>query len=352
MNEDIKSLFKTRPFLVTTGVAAALILAGWIAYFTLLGAPEKQAELEHFATNAHSDNVIITQKLKDDGYIKNPFIFRKLLTLRTGMGSTIEPGAYQISKSMNAWEIAGIFAKGPNMKWIVIPEGFRKEQIADILSQELGWNLGVKNTWVNELTAMKFDEVEGVYFPDTYLIPLDDTPLETANRLRTRFNEAFAPYSKEAFNQNIQWITVLKIASLVQREAAGKQDMPLIAGVIWNRLDQDMKLEIDATVQYVRDTQKAYDKKEANQPFAPYISIPDWWTPIAPSDKQLDSPYNTYMYEGLPPHPIANPGLDAIKAVLSPTETACLFYLHDNSKNIHCAETYSEHEANIDKYLR
>ena len=83
-----------------------------------------------------------------------------------------------------------------------------------------------------------------------------------------------------------------------------------------------------------------------------YISQGSWWSPIKPADEKIDSPYNTYLNAGLPPHPIDNPGLEAIDATLNSTTTDCLYYLHDSSGQIHCAATYQEHEANIEKYLK
>ena len=95
-------------------------------------------------------------------------------------------------------------------------------------------------------------------------------------------------------------------------------------------------MEIDATVQYARG--KLEDK---------------WWAPIKASDiREIDSPYNTYKNKGLPPTPISNPGIDAIDAVLNPTETDCFYYLHDPSRIIHCAKTLEEHEMNIEEYLK
>ena len=182
---------------------------------------------------------------------------------------------------------------------------------------------------------MEYDYIEGVYFPDTYLIPINEAPLDVAKRLRAHFEEKFTPYAKEAIKQNIKWTTTLTLASIVQREASGKDDMPLIAGILWNRLLKGQKLEVDATVQYARgDTGNG------------------WWAPMSLADKQIDSPYNTYLNKGLPPHPISNPGTDAINAVLNPTETKCLFYLHDSAGTIRCAETYEEHLENIEQYLK
>ena len=221
------------------------------------------------------------------------------------------------------------------MKWVVIPEGLRKEQIAEILATELGWSDQEKSDWVTKYTVMNDDYIEGVYFPDTYLIPKDESGLQIAQRFIDKFNEQFAPYAEKFAAQNIKWTTALKIASLIQRETGSKEDMPLIAGIIWNRLLQGMKLDIDATLQYARgDTGNG------------------WWAPITVADKQIDSPYNTYLHSGLPPHPICNPGIDTIDAVLNPAKTECLYYLHDSNGQIHCAKTYEEHKANIEKYLK
>lgn len=314
-------------------VAAIIAVIAVVAYVSTFGAPQKSAEPERFVITLGSGKTEIVGKLRAEGFIKSPWMFR--FALRWKSGKDIQPGGYKISKSMDVWEIAGVLAGEPYMKWAVIPEGLRKEEIADILAATLSWNDEEKQEWITKYTAMKYDYTEGVYFPDTYLIPVDEPPLDVAERLRAKFEEQFAPYAEEALKQNIKWDTLLKIASIVQREAAGKSDMPLIAGILWNRLLAGMKLEVDATVQYARG------------------KTPDgWWMPIKPADKEIDSPYNTYRYKGLPPHPIANPGIDAIKAVLHPEKTECLYYLHDKLGTIHCAKTYKEHQQNIEKYLR
>lgn len=330
-------------------IGAILILTvtgGIIVSNLLFGAPQKRAEAERFIVPLGAETKDTVQKLYEQGFIKSEWAFNYVLK-----GKDVEPGGYKISKNMTAWQIAKVF-KGSYMKWIVIPEGLRKEQIAEILAKELGWDQQKKIDWITKYTAMNYEEVEGVYFPETYLIPIDESPLNVANRLHTKFNEEFEPYYKEATEQNIKWDTVIKIASIVQREAAGKGDMPLVAGVIWNRLLDGMKLEIDATIQYIRDDvihygEARYDKQPTN-----YSSEGGWWTPIKPEGKQIESPYNTYRNKGLPPHPICNPGLDAIKAVLNPAETECLYYLHDSNGQIHCAKTYEEHQENIEQFLK
>ncbi len=253
---------------------------------------------------------------------------------------------------MTAWQIAKIIKAGPNMKWVTIPEGLRKEQIAAILAKQLGWSDEEQEKWVTNYTALSFDYIEGVYFPDTYLIPVNEKPIDVAARLRRNFEEQFAPYSQEALKQNIQWTTVIKLASIIQREAAGSEDMPTISGILWNRLNQGMKLEVDATVQYTYDSAQHYGKEPGQYQDLNYTIAGDWWKPVKTVNEQINSPFNTYLYKGLPPRPIDNPGISAIKAALYPPTTECLYYLHDSNRQIHCAKTYEEHLNNIDQYLK
>lgn len=315
-------------------VLAALIIGAAVFYFLAFGAPEQQAQAAQFTVPQNASLSAVVANLKTQGLIKNSWAFDLVLKLKHI--DSVQAGAYKLSASMNAWALATALEEQPYMKWVVIPEGLRKEEIADILATALGWSDAQKTEWIKVDTAQDPDYFEGVYFPDTYLIPVGETPLDTAHRLQAKFQEKFAPYAKEALQQNIKWTTALKLASIVQREAAGASDMPLIAGILWNRLLQNMKLQVDATVQYARGN-----------------TGNGWWAPLSVKDLlQIDSPYNTYLNAGLPPHPICNPGLAAISAALNPQSTQCLYYIHDSSKNIHCAVTYEEQQQNIEKYLR
>lgn len=323
---------KLRVVVAGVGIVAAVIAA--VFYVNLWAAPEKSAEVERFVIPLGYSNEQAAAKLKEEGFIKSEVGWRIAWGLRRG-GREITSGGYKLSKAISAWQTAGILKGASYMKWVVIPEGMRKEETAEILTKELGWSEAEKEKWVMVDTAINSDHTEGVYFPDTYLISVDEEPTRVAERMRTTFNEKIAPYAAEALKQNIKWTTLIKIASIAQREAAGKEDMPVIAGVLWNRLEDGMKLQIDATVQYARG-----DKGKG------------WWAPITIADKKIDSPYNTYKYMGLPPHPIVSPGLSAIEAVLHPQKTKCFYYLHDRAGDIHCAETYVEHQKNIEEYLK
>lgn len=250
-------------------------------------------------------------------------------------GVKIQEGGYYLYKNMSIWNKISKFKKGPELKWIKVLPGMRKEQIGEILGESFGWSDEEVKKWNEVYTRMKYEYKEGVYFPDTYLIPVKEGGLDIANRMINNFNEKFAPYYDTAAEKNIQWTTALKIASLIQREAGGKEDMGVISGVIWNRLDKNMNLQIDATVQYAKGKTDG-----------------EWWSHVSPSDLKIESVYNDYLNKGLPPTPICNPGIDAINAALNPAETECLFYLHDGNRQIHCAKTYEEHLENVKEYLR
>lgn len=323
--------------LIPIFIAVMAVIVAYFYYNSLFTAPQNQAETEVFVVSAVVEQQEIKERLKDQGFYKSAWAFNRALA---GTDGKIDPGGYRISKSMDAWTLAKAVAGKPQLVWVTIPEGLRKEEIGNRFAKALGWDEKALHDWNYTYTAMDYDHLEGTYFPDTYLIPTDENGIDVANRLRRRFDEQFAPYMTGFIKQNIKWTTALKIASIVQREAGGKDDMPLIAGILWNRLlkEPQMKLEVDATVQYARD-----DRDGLTEGF---------WKPITLADKNIDSKYNTYKYAGLPPFPIANPGIDAIDAVLNPAETDCLYYLHDSNRQIHCAKTYQEHLSNINNYLK
>lgn len=290
--------------------------------------------MERFVVASGTTEFDVITRLRAEGFIRSQTAFNFLLTLH-GWHGKIQSGGYRLSKSMSAWRIASTLAQEPYQRWVSIPEGLRKEEIANLLAKKLDWDKTEIDHFLNPDPSVGMPSSEGYYFPDTYLISVDETGSKVAQRMFNQFNEKFAPLYTQALAKNIKYQTAVKIASILEREAAGGNDMPIIAGILWNRLDKNMRLEIDATIQYARgDTGSGY------------------WAPIKVADKNIDSPYNTYRTAGLPPTPIANPGLMSLDAVIHPAETQCLFYIHDSAHKIHCAKTYDEHKKNIAKYLK
>jgi UPF0755 protein len=221
----------------------------------------------------------------------------------------------------------------PSVKIVRFNEGLRKEEIAEILKSKLGWSELEKNTFLNAHLALNTRNLEGKYFPKTYMIHKDLGPIEVTETMIDEFDKQ----TKKVSNKNTKKITnpdtALKIASIIQRESGGKSDMRLISGIIWNRLFRGMKLQMDATLQYAKGNEDE-----------------GWWLSVRPEDKKINSPYNTYANAGLPPSPIANPGLAAIEAAYNPQKTSCFYYLHDKRGRIHCSATYDEHKRKINIY--
>ncbi len=312
-------------FLVISGV----IYLNWSLFGPVGGGKESI-----FIVPKNQEGFDVVKELETGKFIKSSGVFdlfRKTLLLHI----TIEPGGYTMNGNMWAWDILTKINGKPDFVWVSFGGCLRKEQIGEIVGDALGWNEEELKKWNTIYTDSKPEYFEGVYYPDTYLIPIHESGDKIAQRLISRFNEKFAPLADKYIAANIRWVTGLKIASLIAREAAGKQDMHLISGIIWNRLNVGMPLQIDATMQYTLGKN----------------SQGKWWGSIDIKQKQNDSPYNSYLYKGLPPTPICSPNSDYIEAALNPEETDCIFYLHDRTQQIHCAKTYEEHLENIKLYL-
>ncbi len=302
---------------------------------TILGPPETKSETVIFTVPREKIDFDFARNLKDQRLIRSAWGFEILQSI-LAKGKEIQSGGYRLNKNMYAWQILSKLTDKPDLLWVTIAGCQRKEQIGETLASLLNWDDKRLIEWNAYILDGKPEYKEGVYYPDTYLIPIDESGSQVAKRFIDRFNEKFTPLSQAFADKNIKWTTGLKIASLIAREAGGFADMKLISGIIWNRLDQGIKLQIDATMQYT------LGKKPDGS----------WWGGIDLAQKQNDSPYNTYLYKGLPPTPICSPGIDAIEAVVQPEKTDCLFYLHDHDKQIHCARTYESHKENIRTYLQ
>lgn len=221
----------------------------------------------------------------------------------------------------------------PSVRIVPIPEGLRKEEIAEVVAEKLGWSEDQKKDFINVHLALNSKNLEGRYFPKTYMLAKDETPLEVTSKMVREFSKEASKIKKPKNSEVINQDTAIKIASIIQREAAGKTDMKLISGIIWNRIFAGMKLQVDATLQYAKGNEED-----------------GWWRRVSSNDKYIESSYNTYLYEGLPPSAIANPGKAALEAAYNPQKTECMFYLHDKNRKIHCSKTYEEHKRNIAKY--
>lgn len=270
----------------------------------------------------------IGNNLKKEGFIKDPVVFF-LLVKKEGIDTAIQAGDYRLSSSMNLREIIQNLQHGTLDVWVTVPEGKRAAEIAEILKQAK-----LKNYQDSWRDALK--QYEGYLFPDSYLIPKDANIDAIVSIMRNNFNNKITKIG--LFPDQSDLLNIVIIASLIEREAKTDAEKPLIAGVIANRLEIGMSLQIDATIQYA----KGYDSLKKT-----------WWQKITFEDyKSVKSPYNTYLVSGLPPAPISNPGLPALSAAAKPANVSYLYYLHDRDGKIHFAKTVEEHNRNVEKYIR
>ena len=310
-------------------------------YFQFIG-PGGTKEKERFIIKPDTPQLEIVDNLIANNFLKNKIIFNWLLSRR---GKDISPGAYLLSRNMNAYRLAVTLTSPPYQKWVTIPTAKRKEQVALILQRALDWPQERVVDFVQ--TAQ-----EGWLYADTYLINTDYDARQTFQKLFNTFNENLdSDLQKSLLEQNIRLDTAIKFASLIEREYGSEEDRRIIAGIIWNRLDKGMRLEIDATIQYAIASQNCRLTNASTENWTS-ISNCNFWPHLTGADiRATRSPYSTYSNKGLPPGPICSPSIASIRAVANPTETDALYYLHSTDGQIHTARTYKEHLENIKEFL-
>jgi UPF0755 protein len=220
-------------------------------------------------------------------------------------------------------------------RFVTITAGMRKEQVASEFASALLWNTKQKKEFMTATASSTLPLSEGSFLPGVYSVTVGTTPATAQALVNEHFSEDVLSHYGTTTAKIIPLEQALTIASLIQREAGGPDDMRIISGIIWNRLFVNMNLQLDATVQYAK----------ANS-----TTIGSWWPQILPGDIFRKSPYNTYLHSGLPPTPIANPSVASVLAALNPVNTSCLFYFHDSAGQFHCTDTYAQHVALLKKY--
>ncbi len=313
-------------------LAVALVAGGagrWYLVMLRPVATTGDARVVHIREGSGSAG--IAELLASEGLIRDARAFRVMLAL-SGLGDRLRAGHYELAPMMSAREIAEKIASGEvATRRVTIPEGLRLEQIARrmaeaelVASAEEFLAAAVPATVADEL-AMPLPErtLEGYLFPETYDFTYDDGPGRIVVRMVRELHDRFVAPNREAIAaRGLSLHEIITLASLVEREARVDHERALIAGVIQNRLDRGMRLQIDATVQY---------------------ALPEHKPRLTFEDLQVRSPYNTYLYAGLPPGPIAAPGLASLMAALKPAQTDALFYVARGDGTHVFTRTYEEH---------
>jgi UPF0755 protein len=299
----------------------------------------------------------VAERLQAAGLIQDARLFEAYVRLN-GIADRLEAGTYTLSPDMTPVEIVEALQHSrAESITVTIPEGWRLEQIADFLDAagmldgEEYRRLALSGDF-SSLPSGRFEflsarpagaSLEGYLFPDTYELPAKGaTAADLLGRQLDNFASRVLPLYSKAFAEGKTHLglpQVLALASIVERESAVPEERPTIAGVYLNRLARDMKLEADPTVQYAMGYQ---------------ADTGEWWKTSASLEEygKVDSPYNTYLYPGLPPGPIDSPGLSSIQAVLYPEIHDYLYFvaLPDGSGRHVFSKTWEEHLENAKRY--
>lgn len=318
MKKMIKTIITLFLICVILGVAGFLIYLNWMVN----SRAGTDSAYKIFEVQNGEGAFQIAEHLKEKGLIKSDWVFALDAKIKS---KPLKTGYYNLSSNMSMTEIFDKISSGDtSIVKITIPEGYRTEQIAQILNDK-----GIADYGEFVAGAKQY---EGKLFPDTYFLP---QKLPVADIIKMMTDD----YDQRIKDLNVS-IEDLIIASIVEREAVKDEERPLIAGIYKNRVAEGMKWEADPTVQYGKDDlelAKLTDKEKTDYHF---------WKPITLADyKTINSTYNTYLISGYPPGPICNPGIKSIEATLDYTHSNYLYFLQRDGK-IYPAKTLEEHNRN------
>ncbi|UOF88833.1 endolytic transglycosylase MltG [Fodinisporobacter ferrooxydans] len=340
------SLRKKTKFLLGICLLLIIGIAFWLYWMMqpVQGQTERSIDIPSGASSQQIGNILYTNRL-----IHSPIAFRIYLTFLGDEGK-LQAGHYHLKQGQTLGQMIHTMVSGDKSAGTIrftVPEGYTIDQIADLLQKD---GIVSAQAFLNEADHGTFTEpfvkeipansayhhrLEGYLFPDTYEIFKGSTAHEIIDKMLQRMQQEFTSRMiADVKNSGYTVHQVLTIASMVEREAKVDKERPIIAGVMYNRLHQKppMPLQIDATIEYV-----------LNNKF-----------PLTGRDLEVDSPYNTYLHTGLPPGPIASPGIKSIMAAIHPDHNDYLYYVtrNDGSGTHYFSKTYAEQLQNEQKSER
>jgi len=318
----IARVAKNKPF---RAVALALAVLLLLLYSAVYSAPRSFPVGETISIPRGMTLEEAARTLQEKHIIQSPFLLRGAIIL-LGKERAVHAGEYYFEKRQGVFTIAhrlsvGDFGFVPVA--VRVPEGANVKEIAALLERSL-----------NPFNAEKFislaEEYEGYLFPDTYYFLPTVSPEEIIEQMRQTFRVRTSEVASDidSFGRPLEEVVIM--ASLLEREAHDLHTKQKIAGVLWRRIDIGMPLQVDAVFVYLLG--KGSDS-------------------LTKEDLNIDSPYNTYRYRGLPPGPIGNPSLESIKAAATPSSSEYLYYLADKKGETHFSKTFDEHKEKKELYL-
>lgn len=326
------------PVSIVLGVVILIfaLLTAYYAYFLNTPVNKKATEVTFVVTKGDGVRKV-SANLAHDHIISQDFTFMVYLKL-SGLSSSIQAGDYRLAGNMSPRTIADVLTKGKvASKKITIPEGWTIDDIGNYLEKqnivtEADFVAATEKDYNYDFLADKpaGQGLEGYLFPDTYQVSAKATAEDIVKLMLDTFDEKLTPELRAAIKgSGMNIYETVTLASVVEREVSKPEDRKVVAGIFENRLNTGMALESCATIQYIL---------KSNEERFTY------------EQTRVESPYNTYIHEGLPVGPIGNPGIDSINAVLYP-DKADYFYFFSSKGTTYYSKTLDEHEAKIVRYL-
>jgi UPF0755 protein len=325
------------------GIVSILMVAFFVAAFVLVASglylvtpAKKGGQDEIFWVRYGATLREVAEALERRGIIrrKAPLLLWARLA---GYGKNLKAGEYRLNPGMPPLKILHLIYRGAVVTHpVTIPEGFTTRQIGALLDEE---GLVAQEVFVSLArdadTARRYGlsgpGLEGYLYPDTYHFSRGLPPLSIIDVMVRRFREVIAPLAERISESGMSVEEVVTLASIVEKETGLAKERPLIASVFLNRLRKGMRLESDPTVIY---------------------GLEGFDGDLTKKDLSSKTPYNTYVIQGLPPGPIANPGIDAIRAVLYPAETEYIYFVSKNDGSHQFSKTLLEHNRAVARYQR
>ena len=281
-----------------------------------------------FEISEGESRVSISKRLFDEKIISSEAVFLIYVKINDKI---IHSGSYLLKKDLSILEVVDRLSRSDTViVKITIPEGYRAEQIAAELYEKarLDYSSSLK----------KLSVYEGYLYPDTYFLMKDSTVDDLITMMQKN-------YVKKTAGLTVTGQDII-LASIVEREAVSDADRPIIAGIYKNRISAGMKLEADPTVYFANDSIELLEMSESEK--REYV----FWKKVDFSDyKNIDHPSNTYIYRGVPPEPICNPGIASIRATINYDQNDYYYFFHDSAGEIYPSKTATEHENKKLKYL-
>jgi len=311
--------------LILGSAALLLILATLVSWFSFIHPPSDfpTDRLIHVEEDASVGAIAVS--LQEERVIRSSFFFRGWMKI-TGADREVHAGTYYFPKPLTLFGVAERIAtgeRGIDSVRVTLTEG--------MTSWEMGETLAAALPDFSEETFVELARpYEGYLFPDTYFIDPGTSPEQVVERLRETFSQKTEALQADIEGRGLFLNEVVTMASLIEKEADTPEDRRLVSGILWNRIESDMPLQVDAVFGYIL----------SRSGYAP-----------TGEDLELESPYNTYANRGLPPGPIANPGLDSLDAALYPGDTNFFYYLTGRDGKMYYATTFEAHKENRELYL-